>query len=331
MRRSTGRGYRGAARLLAAFLLTGTVTFAVDDVRAQEKLKVGEVYVWLGDLPLYVAQDKGLYAKHGVEVEFFPFRGGGELATALASGSVDVAVGSVDHAIKMRDKGLDAKIVQVVQERFGLTLLKPTGGVGSIKELKGKVLATAAKGSAADNYMRYLMLQHGLDIDRDATIIAAGGNDGRVAALKQKSVAAAAVSEPATAIVLKEGFGEVLHDGTAWEYPFNVVIVKRDILERRAAAIRAFVSATLEGARLSRSTPEEAERVALKWFPSSDTEVIRQATRNYLPTFSTTGLLTEKGTAFAMELLLATKAIDRSVPLGELADHRFLGQATGTK
>jgi NitT/TauT family transport system substrate-binding protein len=292
---------------------------------ASEKLRIGMVYVWLGDIPQYVAREKGFYAARGVDVDLMTFRGGGEVANALVGGSVDVAIGAIDHAIKMEAKGLDVAVVLTIQEKLGFTMFaSKAAGIKSVRELKGKVLATSAPGSSADNYMRYLLAQNGLDPLKDVTIVAGGGNDGRVAALKKGSAAAAAVTEPATSLVLSEGFGVVLHPGTEWDYPFNVAIVKQEFLEKNRDRLRAFVQATLEGARHAKANPKEAEEVAVKLFGKGDPEIIRQGTRNYLPTFSETGRVSEKSYKFVTDLLIASKAISEAVPASRLLDESLL-------
>lgn len=309
------------AALLAGILAWGIAAQAV----AAEKLRVGMVYVWLGDMPQYVAREKGFYKAKGVDADLITFRGGGEVANALAGGSVDIAIGAIDHAIKMREKGLDVSTVLVIQDKLGFTMFgSKAAGSKTIADLKGKVLSTSAPGSASDNYMRYLLAKNGLDPLKDVTIVAGGGNEGRIAALKQGTAAGGAVTEPATSLILSEGFGTVLHDGTQWDYPFNVAIAKRDFLARNGDAVRAFVDATLEGSRYARAHPEEAEAVALKLFGKGDPKIIRQATRNYLPTFSETGLVSDQSLKFAMDLLLTAKVIKEPVPSSPLVDHSLL-------
>ena len=318
---SRNRCWGWALALLAGAFVLGAVAPAA----AGEKLRVGQVYVWLGDIPLYVAQEKGFYKAKGANVDLITFRGGGEVANALVGGSVDVAIGALDHAIKMREKGLDVAVVLVIQEKLGFTMFgSKAAGIKAIGDLKGKILSTSAPGSAADNYMRFLLAKSGLDPLKDVTIVAGGGNEGRVAALKQGAAAGGAVTEPATSLILNEGFGVLLHDGTQWDYPFNVAIVKRDFLAKNRDHVKAFVEATLEASRFSKANPGQAEEVALKIFAKGDPTVIRRATRNYLPTFSETGMLTEKGVAFVNELLIATKAIKEPVPIAGLADNSLL-------
>jgi NitT/TauT family transport system substrate-binding protein len=309
---------------VAVLVLLAVISFAAPPTGAGAKLRVGQTYVWLGDLPLYIAQEKGFYKKHDVEADFITFRGGGELASALVGGSVDIAVAALDHAIKMREKGLDVVSVLVIQDKLGFTMFARKGsGIKTVADLKGKVLGTSAPGSASDNYMRYLVAKAGLDPVKDVTLVASG-NEGRIAALKQGAVQGAAFSEPGTSVVLSEGFGEVLHDGTQWEYPFTVAMVKRDFLAKNRETVKAFVEATLEGARLLRANPAEAEAVAVKLFGKADPNVIRQATRNYLPTFSQTGAFSEKSVKFAMELLVDTKTIKEPVPIAPLLDQSLL-------
>lgn len=311
--------------ILGMLCLVAGSLVAAGVAEAAGKLKVGQVYVWLGDLPQYVAQEKGFYKAKGLDVELITFRGGGEVASALVGGTVDIAIGALDHVIKMQEKGLDAAAFLVIQEKLGFTMFAKTGaGIKTMSDLKGKVLATSAPGSSADNYMRYLLAKSGLDPVKDVTIIAGGGNEGRVAALKQGSALAAAVTEPATSIILAEGIGEILHRGTDWEYPFNVAIAKKEFLAKNRDTVKAFVQATLEGARHVRANPAEAEEVALKIFSKGDPKIIRQAVRNYLPTFSETGMITEKAAQFVIGMLLEAKAIKQPVPVASFADNSFL-------
>jgi NitT/TauT family transport system substrate-binding protein len=295
------------------------------EAEAAGKLKVGQVYVWLGDIPQYVAQEKGFYKAKGLDVELTTFRGGGEVANALVGGTVDIAIGALDHVIKMQEKGLDAAAFLVIQDKLGFTMFAKKGaGIKAVGDLKGKVLVTSAPGSSADNYMRYLLAKGGLDPLKDVTIIAGGGNEGRVAALKQGSALAAAVTEPATSIILAEGIGDVLHRGTDWDYPFNVAIAKKEFLAKNRDTIKAFVEATLEGVRFSRANPEQAEEVALKIFAKGDPKIIRQAVRNYLPTFSESGVAGEQSVKFVTDLLLEAKVIKRAVPMSSFWDPSFL-------
>lgn len=306
--------------LMVALIAGLVVGVAWGPAAAAEKLRVGEVYVWLGDIPLYVAETKGFYKQRGLDVDLIAFKGGGELASALVGGSVDIAIGAVDHAMKMKEKGLDVAVVLVIQEKLGFTMMAGKGsGVKSVKDLKGKVLATSAPGSSADNYMRYLVVTAGLDHRKDVTIVAVGG-PARIVALKQGSAAAAAVTEPSTTTILEEGIGEILHRGTEWDYPFNVAIVKKDFLKKNRAAVQAFVEATLEAARYARANPNEAAAIGVEKFSKSDPKIIRQAVLNYLPTFSETGVLSEETMAFVSKILMTAGVLKEPVTAASLAD-----------
>jgi len=310
---------------LAAFMLVSGILLSNANSWAAEKLRVGQVYVWLGDIPQYVAEAKGYYKEKGVDVELTTFRGGGEVAAALVGGSVDICIGALDHAIKMKEKGLDVAVILTIQEKLGFTMFARKGsGIKTLADLKGRILETSAPGSSSDNYMRYLLTLAKLDPLKDVTIVAGGGNEGRIAALKKGAADAGAVTEPATSIIISEGIGDVLHDGTQWDYPFNVVIIKRDFLNRNLDQVKGFLEATLQGAKFAKANPQYAEETGLKLFPKSDPNVIRMAVRNYLPTFSETGIMTEKGFKFVMDLLLATKTVKGTVPMTPLVDNSLL-------
>ncbi|HMA80802.1 MAG TPA: ABC transporter substrate-binding protein, partial [Candidatus Binatia bacterium] len=76
--------------LFAVTMLFGPISVA----RGAEPFRVGFPSLATGFAPSWVAADKGLWKKHGLDVELIFLRGGSRTVSAMLGGSVDFIIGS---------------------------------------------------------------------------------------------------------------------------------------------------------------------------------------------------------------------------------------------
>src|ERR1700733_1344227 len=95
-------------------------------------------------LAVTVAKDKGIFAKHGLDVELVNYSGStDQLLETLATGKADAAVGMALRWLKPLEQGFDVKIVAGLHGGC-LRLLVPAGSsIKELKDLKGKSIATS--------------------------------------------------------------------------------------------------------------------------------------------------------------------------------------------
>jgi len=106
-------------------------------------------------------------------------RGSPVLVTALAAGEVDLAnLGFSTMFQAVVNAGLsDMRIVgDEAEDGFNgyfssQIRVRKDSGIDKIEDLKGKVIATIAIGSAADMLTRYTLRKHGLELNRDYTYL----------------------------------------------------------------------------------------------------------------------------------------------------------------
>src|SRR5476651_1220904 len=78
----------GAASVLVLGLATGPAA-------AEDKLRVGKAIALPFDFtPLDVGMEKGIFKKHGIEIEEINFAGSAKLQQGLAAEAVDIGLGS---------------------------------------------------------------------------------------------------------------------------------------------------------------------------------------------------------------------------------------------
>src|ERR1041384_3058183 len=121
------------------WLLLAVLLFSnIGSVNA-EPFRVGFPSLATGFAPSWVAAEKGIWKKHGLDVELIFLRGGSRTVSALLGGSVDFVIGS--------DLGITTAILQgAALTRLGTTTntlgssMVPQPGIKTLRDLKGKVI-----------------------------------------------------------------------------------------------------------------------------------------------------------------------------------------------
>jgi len=163
-------------------LLAGILVFAHFATAAADPIKLRIAWVTTTDGPLLLLK-KGIARHEGVSYTIEPihFQGSPPIITALAAGDVDLAgMGFSTFPIAIQNAGLaDVRIIadgfqDGVPGYYSNTfLVLRDGPVRSVEDMKGRVAATNATGSAIDITLRAIFRKHGLDDKRDVTILEA--------------------------------------------------------------------------------------------------------------------------------------------------------------
>ncbi len=146
------------------------------------KIRVGWVVVPASIAPL-VLEKKDILKHYGQSytAEATRFEGTPPVITALASGELDIgplAFSTFALAIQnahMADLRVIGDEIQDGVPGYGTNqfMVRADGPIKAVEDLKGKVLATNALGSAVDIAMRAMLRQHGLEANKDYTIVEA--------------------------------------------------------------------------------------------------------------------------------------------------------------
>ncbi|BCB89929.1 ABC transporter substrate-binding protein [Phytohabitans suffuscus] len=146
---------RRLAGVLAAALLTASVAACGGDEEPAEAGGGGELTTVtlasspLGHLaPIYIAQDRGIFAKHGLKVEVDTETSDLTSVPSVLAGKVDFATGDLTTLIVARSKGLDVKAVVPASAStgkagadYGALVVSGKSGITSPKQLDGKTVA----------------------------------------------------------------------------------------------------------------------------------------------------------------------------------------------
>jgi ABC-type nitrate/sulfonate/bicarbonate transport system substrate-binding protein len=235
-----------ATSLLSAALVL--LLSAVMPASAQTKLNI-ITFSGAGNLPVWVALDKGFFAKEALDVAQEITSGSKPLMEGMMAGRYQFGSVALDNTIAYAEGQGDVKfdnfdLVGIMGVHSGMNKIVVRPEIKSFQDLKGK---TAAVDSARSGYglvMYKILEMNGLKREVDYKVIAFGSGPNRIAALKDGKAAVAAVSPPEDTNAQKEGF-TVLADATELigAYQGSAFIVRRSWAKDNEKTVTAFIRA----------------------------------------------------------------------------------------
>jgi NitT/TauT family transport system substrate-binding protein len=243
---------------LALLLLTGVALVAHAD---DTPLRIGWVYA-LANAPALIADKKGYYAAEGLHVDLKQFGDGPVLQQAVAAGELDVAYVGAPPVYQWASRGLDAKIIAKVN--YGQAALIASNDITSLAGLRGKRVASVAKGSGMDVLLRGYLLQDYAHLNpaQDVSIVPMP-NANMNAALERHVVDAAFTFEPFVSQAVLRGQAHVLLDinQVLPNYPWFIIMALPKTLAQRPDDVVKLLRAHQKAIAFLRDHPDEANRL----------------------------------------------------------------------
>jgi NitT/TauT family transport system substrate-binding protein len=229
--------------------------------------------------PIY-AQEKGLFAKHGLDVTLVYVDGGTEAVTTLISGEMDICqVGGTPTANAVV-AGEELMLIAGLFNRYAYALMV-TPNIESAEDLKGEALAVSSFGSSSDSALRTLLTTLGLDANKDVAILAVGNQSSRLAAMESGAIAGTLISVPESSKAREAGYRELANMlQSDIPYPHNAIAARQSFLdEHRDVAIR-YLQAIVEAIALMKADRENTIAVLagfLQLDPQADRSALEEA------------------------------------------------------
>jgi ABC-type nitrate/sulfonate/bicarbonate transport system substrate-binding protein len=238
-----------------------------------DKLRISYSAVNATQAFLWVAQERGIFAKHGLEGELLYINSGTMNIAALVGGSVQVAGGG-PVSIEARLRGIKLTILGNPLPWLASNLIVHPD-IKSIPEMAGKFAGISRFGSSTDQGFRYLFRKNGLNVDRDLKMLQMGGDSSRVAALKTGTIQFTFLGAAATDNARALGF-RVLATAQQMAIPFpwtSVVVEENWLVKNRELAYRYMKCATEAIVTLKRQRAD-SERIIAKYMKITDPKLI---------------------------------------------------------
>lgn len=245
----------GVILLGLAILLAACAPAAQVPATEHVTLKIAVLPI-IDTLPMYVAQQEGLFAKHGVNVEFVPVASAPERDQLIAAGQAD---GMVNETISTML--FNKEQVQVQAVRYALRPTENSGhffiiasaksGITDAQGLKGIEIGVS-QGTIIEYVTDRLLQAEGLTSDEIKTIAVPKIPD-RMALLASGELSAGVLPDPLGALAVQQGAVVILDDSKHPEYGFSVISFRKAVIDANPEAIKGFLAAIEEATALLNS------------------------------------------------------------------------------
>jgi NitT/TauT family transport system substrate-binding protein len=290
--------------------------------KTTETLKIAVLPI-IDTLPMYVAQQEGLFAEHGVSVEFVPVASAPERDQLLAAGGAD---GTINETLAVMLFNKETVQMQVVRYALRPTegsghffiLASARSGISSIDGLKGVEIGVS-QGTVIEYVTERLLQSDGFTSEEIKTIAVPKIPD-RMALLASGELQAGVMPDPLAALVVGQGGVIVADDSSHPEYGFSVISFRKDVIDKNPEAIKDFLAAIEEATLLLNAEPAKYKNVLSeqKLVPPPLIEAYRA------PVFPTAAVPTEAEWSDALNWLKEKGILTTDVSYADSVNASFL-------
>ena len=241
-----------------------------------DKIRVGGGSASATQMSLWLAKEGNYYEKHGLNVEVISIPGSSLAIQAMLSGELPIIQAGGAGPIQANLSGADTVIIATIAKKFNWWIFTQPN-INRMEDLKGKVFGTTRFGTQSDLASRIALRRHGIDPERDITMVQTGGPAETVSAMMAGKVHAAAITPPATLQARKVKLKALLDLSTLdVEYHVNGVVTTRRFIKSNEDIVRRFLGAYIEGAARGQRDKAFAMKTMGKYFRTDDQELLEE-------------------------------------------------------
>jgi len=283
-------------------------------------LQTTAVYGVIATDPLYlwIAQDKGLFQKNGLQVDLTHIPTN-QAVQALVGGKVNFVTAG-PQILEANLAGSDTVYIMSPVNAFVFSLYSQPG-IANIKTLAGKTFGATNKGTPSDIAAHMLLTKNGLKPDVKFAYLKE--IPALVAALQQGIIDAALLTPPATLTARNFGLKELLNV-TELKIPFvqHAIGTTRSYISANPEVVRRFVRSAAEGLDFLRKNRADAVAIMSKYTKITDPAQLNEALDAYDKAWEKIPAPSQS----AIEAVLASSTTPKakSAKWDQFADDRFI-------
>src|SRR5262245_50713672 len=235
--------------ILLASLVLAITAAATTTASAADLIRVGKASATtFAFAPIEIGKEKGIWAKHNLDIESTGFGGDARLQQAMVADSIDFALGS-GPGMGFLAKGVPSTTVAAMANE-PLAMGLSTGKNSPIKtydDLKGATVSVSTGGSLTYWLVREFSRQRGWGPAGIKTV-PLGVNPAQVAALKAGNVQGIVTSSSIGYMLEKSGDGRVLVEfgDHVKDFHTHVIFATKAIVSSHPERVRRFLAGWIE-------------------------------------------------------------------------------------
>jgi ABC-type nitrate/sulfonate/bicarbonate transport system substrate-binding protein len=295
---------------------------------AAEAPSLRGVYNALGGTmtPAWVAQDLGLFTKHGLQ-HSLNYLAATTAVQAIVGGTEEIGLVG-NQGIDVALEGADTVYIANTASRF-IFRLYGEASIKTVADLKGKTLAVTQPAASTDYASRMLLRRFGLVPDKDVKILYAGSSPALLTTLKAGNAAAGLMNAPVIFQAQELGFKQILNV-TELNIPFIFVgvVTTRKILQQKPDAISRYLRGYTEAISIILRDKETAMKVMGKFMKTDNRQTLEAVYDEHAPVFQRVPLMTKEEVQAVLEVAKSPKAAQAKPE--DFFDNSFLQKLEAT-
>jgi ABC-type nitrate/sulfonate/bicarbonate transport system substrate-binding protein len=213
----------------------GLVLLSLVPASAQTRIAMTG-FGFVSNLPIWVAQDRGLFKKEGLDVTIDQTQGSIAQIRDMMAGKYQIAMTSIDNIIAYTEgqSDTDQKIdgfdmVAFAGLHSGLNSVVARPEIKTFADIRGKTVVVDALTTGYAFLLFRILSEHGLRPRQDYQVIGIGGGAGRRQAMREGRAVVAVMSSPEDVKARQEGYNILATpaDALAGGYQGSTYAVRR--------------------------------------------------------------------------------------------------------
>lgn len=254
-----------AAAVLALVLFAHTGANAGD---AAHKIRIGFPSLAFSYMPFYVAQEKGLYKKYGIESEYIQMTTSIQ-PQALVNGNINYLT-SISTGISAGVAGLPLVILINFCDVSPWVLVTHKD-INKPQDLIGKTVALSGIRTSPYYFFQAFLKKSELN-DKDIAVINSGGTADSFRALTSNRVAATVLTPPFDDKAVSLGYKKFMQLGELADIPYVGLVTSQSELKSNRESVRRTVAAVMDSVAWLRANRAESSKMIVDKFKVSQAE-----------------------------------------------------------
>ena len=310
--------------LLAGLAFTAVHALSTSPAAAAEKLRVGKaVPEAFSFVPVDLGMKQGIFAKQGLEIESIAFAGDARMQQAMASDSLDIALGS-GPAMAFIAKGAPIKgVAAMAGPPLLLAIVVRPDGPKTVADLKGKTVSVSTAGSLTYWLVSETSRRQGWG-PNGINIAPMGAMPGQIAALKRGDIQGAIMDIGNAFDLEKKGEGRVLVRFTDIDdFHIHVIFAADKLIAGKPDAIRKFLAGWFDTIAFMRRNKAETVKIAAE-VTGKDEDINGRVYDELMPMFSDTGKFNPAALETLRKSYVELKLLPSEPDMSQLYTEAFL-------
>ena len=294
---------------------------------AQTKITIGVAAMSPRTIPLLIAQEQGLFAKHGIEARIVLIKGAPTLVASLISGDIEVGYTGGTAVLGAASQGLYLRILSSISSKLTHSLVA-NPNFKTAEQLRGKRFGIQSIGGST--WMHTILgLEHvGLDVKRDNISLLVIGDSVLISQSLEAGRIDAAVLDGALVRRLKSKGFYIVADMTPANIPMlnQAIVVTQEFLQKRADVAEKILMALVESLAYTLSPPNKSvvAKTMMRRFHIDDPVIAEEGYQDLLTSIERKPLPSLEALRNIRRLMAVQNPKAASVKVEELIDARLI-------